>query len=489
MDLAAVGPQDLDGQGHAGDGRRPGVAQQGRELNRLAGPVDAAIAVEEGVDLAGQVPAGDAARAEIEGRAGQGQEVEIAAPAPGRQVGRLVAAATAEQSGREAGHAPGVGPGGGEHGVVAGDQLQADAGQGLRRFQRAREDAQPVAALQGHQAQVRDQQPLGRQALPAAVLLLLLGRARDQHVEAFAAGIQRFLQGDLRDDLGVLFRLDPDAAFPDQGAQGGLDLVGAVAGKILAHQVRQQGPDQAPLVDVVEPEADLVDVHRLERQPLAARLRQDVALAGEADPRPPVGDGQASPLRLLQHHSGRRRQARLDLETVAPAVAQAAEAEPLAPGRDVDVLRRFEGDVVGRLQGQRLAQLLREHDAGARHGVVALDVDRDDAQLQPFDQDLQASPVLAVGEDLLRLGVEVDRGPVLALPQVDLGQDAEGARAAKRGPGRLVAQVGRRRGVLQMAVSQIGLRQVRPVGCAPAVADRSGLFRAEAAAPEGRRIE
>ena len=489
VDLGAVGPQDHDGQGQARHGPGLGVAQQGRKPDRLAGPVDAALAVEVGVDRAGQVPAGDAAFAEIEGGAAELQEVEVAAPAPRRQVGRPVAAPAADQAGREAGHALGIGSRRGQHGVVAGDQLQPHAGQGLRRLQRAGEDVEPVVALQGHQPQVRDQQPLLRQGGPVAPRLLLLGRARDQDVKALAAGLQRLFQGDLGGDLDVLLRLDRDAAFPDQGAPGVLDLVDAIAVELLAHQVREQGADQVALVDVVEPQLGLLDVDRLQWQPFAARFRKDVALAGEADPRLPVGDAEDPLLRLLQLHARRRGQAGPHLEPVALAVAQAAEAEPLARGRDVDVLGRLQRDVVGGLQGQGLAQRLGEDDAGARHRVVALHADLDHAQLEPFDQHVQPLPVVAVGEGLDGLVVEVDRDAVFALPQVDLGQGAQGPRAAQLGLRLLVAQIGRRRSVFEMMPAQIGLCQARPVRGARAVADRLDLRLAGAPAPEARGVE
>ena len=70
-ELGAVGP--LDDQRHRHVLERVGrvVAHHGHELHRLAGPIDAALGVEEGIDRAGQGAAVDAAVGEVERRLGE----------------------------------------------------------------------------------------------------------------------------------------------------------------------------------------------------------------------------------------------------------------------------------------------------------------------------------------------------------------------------------------------------------------------------------
>ena len=56
-ELAAVRPLDDQRHRHVGQRHRRGVAQHGHELHGLAGAVDAALGVEEGIDRAGLVAA------------------------------------------------------------------------------------------------------------------------------------------------------------------------------------------------------------------------------------------------------------------------------------------------------------------------------------------------------------------------------------------------------------------------------------------------
>src|SRR6202011_132097 len=60
------------------------VAHQGDQLDRLAGPVDAAIGVEEGVDGTRLRAAADAAVAQIESSAANLEKVEVAVGTVGR---------------------------------------------------------------------------------------------------------------------------------------------------------------------------------------------------------------------------------------------------------------------------------------------------------------------------------------------------------------------------------------------------------------------
>ncbi len=73
----AVGPLDDEGQRQAGFRLALGVAQQRGGEHGLAGAVDAALGVEEGVERARRVAAGDAAVGQVERRLGEAEEIVV----------------------------------------------------------------------------------------------------------------------------------------------------------------------------------------------------------------------------------------------------------------------------------------------------------------------------------------------------------------------------------------------------------------------------
>ena len=80
-------------------------------MHGFAGAIDAALGIEIGVDRAGRGAAADAAVGQIEGRAAQIEEAEIAVVAIGHHHDGLVAAGAAEQAGIEIGAADRIGRG------------------------------------------------------------------------------------------------------------------------------------------------------------------------------------------------------------------------------------------------------------------------------------------------------------------------------------------------------------------------------------------
>src|SRR6185369_8378975 len=78
-ELAAVRPLDDQRDRHVGERHRRGVAYHRHELHGLAGSIDAALGVEEGVDRPGLVAAGDAAVGKVEGRLAELEATEILA--------------------------------------------------------------------------------------------------------------------------------------------------------------------------------------------------------------------------------------------------------------------------------------------------------------------------------------------------------------------------------------------------------------------------
>ena len=141
----AIGAMDLERERHVLDRMTGAVAQQGDELHRLAGAIDAAIAVHEGVGRARRQAAADAAIAEIEGGVREVEEHEIAVAAERHDGGRAAAGFAADQAGVEGRRAGGVAGGLAELVIVAGVEPQIDARNGLAGRQRADEHMQAIA--------------------------------------------------------------------------------------------------------------------------------------------------------------------------------------------------------------------------------------------------------------------------------------------------------------------------------------------------------
>ena len=171
----AVRTEQAQGQGQAGDRDGLLVAQQGTEMNRLARAVNTAFGIEEGIDRPWRDPAGHAAVRQIEGRAGEVQEVVIAAVGRHSHRRRAVAPGAPGQAWRELDPAGGIGRCRAQNLVVAGDEADGNAGHRLRRRERPGEDGQAVLAAIGRDAEVADHQPLGR---PASVALLVVHASR-----------------------------------------------------------------------------------------------------------------------------------------------------------------------------------------------------------------------------------------------------------------------------------------------------------------------
>jgi len=100
LDLAtavfdAIGALHHQRQRQAGDGRAPGIAQQARQIDRLAGAVDAALGVEEGVQTARGDATLDAAIREIERRLLEVEEAVILGQRRGDETRRIAALALA----------------------------------------------------------------------------------------------------------------------------------------------------------------------------------------------------------------------------------------------------------------------------------------------------------------------------------------------------------------------------------------------------------
>ena len=104
-----------------------GIAQKRGDVDGLARAIDAALGVDQRIERTRGVAAFDAAIRQIEARGGENEEAVIAGHGGRQHRGRKTALAL-RQARIEAHIAVRVGLCGGEHFVVAGDQLQIDAG-------------------------------------------------------------------------------------------------------------------------------------------------------------------------------------------------------------------------------------------------------------------------------------------------------------------------------------------------------------------------
>ncbi len=180
--LDAVGAREDDGDGNA---RRlaGAVARQGGQVHLLAGAVDAAIGIGEGVDRAWRDAALDAAVGEVEGTGRQIEEGVIAIARLGDQHGWRQPALAALEPGIEAGVAAAVGLDGAQHLVVAGDQAHIGVDHRRGGRERAHEGVHAVVAVDGGEAEIGDDEPL-RGGIAIAIVLLLGRGVGRQHVDA-----------------------------------------------------------------------------------------------------------------------------------------------------------------------------------------------------------------------------------------------------------------------------------------------------------------
>ncbi len=183
----AVRPPDDERQRQTGDGDALGIAGERRQVNRLAGAIDAALGVEEGVEPFRSDPALHAAIGEVEGGLLEVEEAVILAGARRHEAGREAALAPRE-AGVEAGEAVGVGRGRAEDLIVAGEELHLDVAQRLGVGQRAHQHMHALRRGEAREAEVGDDEPLGARVAALRIRIIIGGLrcgglAADQRAE------------------------------------------------------------------------------------------------------------------------------------------------------------------------------------------------------------------------------------------------------------------------------------------------------------------
>jgi hypothetical protein len=347
--LLPIGTAQEQGERQGIDGAPLRVAQQRHDIDGVAGAVDAALGVEEGFDRARAGTAGDAAIRQVEGRAAEIEEGEVALPI-GQKRRRGVRAGPAQQARRECRLALCVGRRLAEHVLARGNKGQLHARQRIGRGERAGEDMQPVGA--GHRADgdVGGDYPMRRYAGPELVISVVVlgaqvgeemlrrragGILGDDEIGSGPAGLDdvRKRKGGL--DSAVVIGLDRHRARPDE-ARGLLEQVAdLVAADLPARQradfvpaARLADPArQEPVAHPQHPHRNPLDIHRLDGEAIARRPRQDEAIARQRDLHGPVAQADLGRRLALGACARERRQASGEGDVVARAISKPAEAE------------------------------------------------------------------------------------------------------------------------------------------------------------------
>ncbi|MGY3082003.1 hypothetical protein ACVWZZ_008411 [Bradyrhizobium sp. LM6.10] len=364
----------LDHQGHrpAGDRIALPVAEQSGEIDGLAGAVDAALGIDEGVGARRHRAARNAAVGQVECGGLQAEEGIVGLLARDRQHRRRQAALAARKPGLEQHMAAVVGLARRQNLVVARDQPHLGFADRVGGRQRIHEHVDAVIAGIGCDAEVGNDEPLGCE-LVVVVRARPLGRGR-HHVDAGLEFAERLIDRERGGDVLVQRHRDRELAGPDFDAALTAEVAELILGQRLLEVAVHHRVDQ---IAVADPEHVDIDRGRVDADHGNAALagpRQHIGAAVEAHERFAVAhiDVELGRFRQALLHGGRQAGAQIDV--AAFAVLQPVDAELLALGRQCRLVLARQREVRRKIGSLR--QFLRELEAGARarrvrvHGVV-----------------------------------------------------------------------------------------------------------------------
>ena len=305
----------------------------------------------------------------------------------------------------------GVGDGLAEHVVVAREQLHRDALSRRRVGQAADEDVEAVGAGQGGEAEVGDDEPLGRGRLP-----VLAGRAvGDAGGEGVEAGRQAgddIAHRQRRRDVPVLLPGELTRPFPDRLAERVTEPGRLGAGQRRAEvAVAEDGRDVAG-ADPVELQVGRRGIDRDDGQRGLGTLRQDVGPPREAHGRRAVANVDLLPDRGPEPLAAGGGEAGTQGHLVAAAVGEAVDAERSVAGLDREAAG-VEADEVGIVDagaGERLG----EGEAGARARRLEVDLAVGDAEAVEALGAGDGGGDRRTGGEALGEAEGVERGPALS---------------------------------------------------------------------------
>ena len=380
------------------DGARLQVADQGREVNCLAGPIDAAVGIEEAVDFAvgdtaarfvGGVRGVAAAHAlfrQINRRPAEVEHGQVSLGAVGHDHLGMHGAVALEQRPQEADPAGTVGAGVGQRLAVLGHKGYPRAGHDLGRFQRPHDHVEGLGPVVGDHGHVGEDDPAaGLGGLGALALLVLvvsgggLGRgvSRLDHIAARLHVLEHRAQGEDRGDALSGPAPHGDVALPDHPAFVIGAVVAIVAGPVaLARGVGRadRGAHQIAVRHAPDLDGQAGDVDRFDAHAVGVLARQDHTVASEADIGRLFPEGEVDVGVVGQRLATGARQA---LEQGHPALGQAKTADAQlrlvllvdADSRRAAEIRRDQNEVgIGLPRVQRFGHL----DTGQRLGVAGV---------------------------------------------------------------------------------------------------------------------
>ena len=272
--LDAVRARHHQRQRQRGDGIGTGVAQQRGGVNGLAGPVDAALGVNEGVERARRGAAVDAAIGEVEARGGEVEEGVVAVAHRGGEDGRRHAATPGGEAGGEDNVAGRVGRGGAEDFVVAGDEAHLGSRDGLGGREGADEGVDAIGAGEAREAEIGDDEPLRRAGVAGPARLLL--RPGCEHVDAGLQRLHGLVDGEGGGDLLVQHPLDRHRAGPDESAVRARELVDLVGLQLAAEAAVGHRAGERPVADAQKVEDHVGSVDADHRHAGGTGARQHV---------------------------------------------------------------------------------------------------------------------------------------------------------------------------------------------------------------------
>jgi hypothetical protein len=247
-----------------------------------------------------------------------------------------------------------VGDGAAQHLVVAGDELDLDAGERGARQQRTHRDVQPVRAHEGGQPEVGDDHPLGGAVIVVVIVLVLVGpgHAGDDQIDARQGRDQHLVDRDAGDDLAVFDPLHRHPAVPDRLADGVANLAHVPAVQRVADAAAHHLGHQVAVVDAQHLDVDQVEVDRSDRHRAGAAGGQHIGRAVEGDRLRPILDrdrvGEVGIGPLLAVGGGQAGQHRYG---IALPVAQPVDAERIALDRQLDRNGRLDPHVGAEIGG------------------------------------------------------------------------------------------------------------------------------------------
>ena len=339
------------------DGNAHAVAQQRHGMDVLTGAVDAAIGVDERVQRALHVAAGDAAIGQIEGRLGDVEDREILAGPISDDSGGGGRAGAAQQAGRQDRVAGGVGDRLTENLGVAGLQLDLDPAQRTGIAERAGEDVEAVGGGDGGQRDVGLHDQLrgvivGIAALPEEDLVLrpsmqVGGIGGDDQIDAGLARFRRLAQREGGVHDLIAWPLDFHGARPDRSGGlihqlvEGVLVVGGLGPKGFDHTRRQAVADAEYL------DRDGIDIDGIDRHAGGGGFpAEDESRTAEADHFRPVAEVDRGFRRGGELGAIARGQAGRDLHLVFTREGQPVHAEGLVLHAELRVGGRRDFDPV-----------------------------------------------------------------------------------------------------------------------------------------------